>query len=714
MSQDNVTEFIDLIEKIRDNKILLPDFQRKFVWTDVDMQKGIIASVLSKLPIGSILLLEAKPTEYAAKVIGTKIRIDTTRIEGKVNFLLDGQQRITTLTNVFSNIVQENAGSVSNLVNQALKRRFFLKVPHWSPYLKENDIFGVKQLVFPLEHPSTDIPTFLSSDVKDCIVMYPFNANDDKPYNPKAKISNEIVNFCIMNEPSHYLYPLYLLSSRNGTIEYAMMARIIKNMSQKISESMIDYYTFVLTDPSEKRSFVTELANGANDIIDIDLLVNDPNEFKEVVTGRANTWQANFYNYLIGCLNTMQLNQVKVSEDKRDRAIDIYENMNRGGVSLSTFDLIMAKVSTVAPNVNYSDRIINDINKKRIYPESVVPMRIIPEFRAQNNYNASMFCEVYNSNDELNKTYIDVYLDVLSLICNVPDYNPDHYKIEYIKRPTILQLSASVIDANTSKVIDAMDRALFFLNVRCGLRKITDVNYALMLVVIAVIFANDNWFYNNDVHNKLEAWYWGCIFSGEFDSNQNDNMLRNLKELINYFNGKTSNLFVNLEKGIFNTEWFSNEDFVLMKYASDGRVPKMILRTKICQYLLAQTYHSLFDTNQKISVFYNRADELEAHHIVPLGGNLKELYKQKTNAIRKDKNNILNSPINFVYITKTDNLMIGSKNLTDYVKSIDTNSAFQCLIPTFQVTDQPDMILKNRFKTFSSSVLTNYRMLCGL
>ena len=43
----------------------------------------------------------------------------------------------------------------------------------------------------------------------------------------------------------------------------------------------------------------------------------------------------------------INLNQIIVEESKRDRAIDIYENLNRGGISLSVFDLIMARVAKV-------------------------------------------------------------------------------------------------------------------------------------------------------------------------------------------------------------------------------------------------------------------------------------------------------------------------------------------------------------------------------
>ena len=57
-------DFTELVHKIEDNKIVLPDFQRGFVWKDQKKQKALIASILTKLPIGTILLLEAKVDEY--------------------------------------------------------------------------------------------------------------------------------------------------------------------------------------------------------------------------------------------------------------------------------------------------------------------------------------------------------------------------------------------------------------------------------------------------------------------------------------------------------------------------------------------------------------------------------------------------------------------------------------------------------------------------
>ena len=53
---EKVEALSNLIDKIVKKEILLPDFQRKFIWKEEEKQGRLIASVLAKMPIGSILL----------------------------------------------------------------------------------------------------------------------------------------------------------------------------------------------------------------------------------------------------------------------------------------------------------------------------------------------------------------------------------------------------------------------------------------------------------------------------------------------------------------------------------------------------------------------------------------------------------------------------------------------------------------------------------
>ena len=119
-----------IIEEIKNNKIMLPDFQRQFDW-NIEKQIGLVASVLTKLPVGGILLLEADSKDYKSKRIGldSKEKI-VGEIPQKTNFLLDGQQRMTCLTNVFSDVIHEaSEKKVSRLAaRQLLATRFYLKI----------------------------------------------------------------------------------------------------------------------------------------------------------------------------------------------------------------------------------------------------------------------------------------------------------------------------------------------------------------------------------------------------------------------------------------------------------------------------------------------------------------------------------------------------------------------------------------------------------
>ena len=83
----------------------LPDYQREYVW-DGDQQKSLIASFFNATPLGSILLFRGtrggNSTSFMAKGLG---RVDNilpfTPSNEEVDYLLDGQQRVTTLINTF-------------------------------------------------------------------------------------------------------------------------------------------------------------------------------------------------------------------------------------------------------------------------------------------------------------------------------------------------------------------------------------------------------------------------------------------------------------------------------------------------------------------------------------------------------------------------------------------------------------------------------------
>lgn len=87
----------DLLAKVVEGKLQLPDFQRGWVWDDEHIQ-SLLVSVARSFPIGAVMLLET----------GGEIRFQVRAVEGvdlppntkPEELILDGQQRLTSLTQV--------------------------------------------------------------------------------------------------------------------------------------------------------------------------------------------------------------------------------------------------------------------------------------------------------------------------------------------------------------------------------------------------------------------------------------------------------------------------------------------------------------------------------------------------------------------------------------------------------------------------------------
>jgi hypothetical protein len=88
-----------LLEQVVEGKIQLPDFQRGWVWDDEHI-RSLLVSIARSFPIGSVMLLET----------GGSARFQIRLVEGvelspginatAENLILDGQQRLTSLTQV--------------------------------------------------------------------------------------------------------------------------------------------------------------------------------------------------------------------------------------------------------------------------------------------------------------------------------------------------------------------------------------------------------------------------------------------------------------------------------------------------------------------------------------------------------------------------------------------------------------------------------------
>ena len=717
----NLQEIIGDIEK---NKILLPDFQRKFVWTEEERQKKIVASILTKMPIGSILLLESNPSDYSSKIIGCRT-VNNGNTSTNVDFLLDGQQRITVLTNVFSNVIHNNCSKVSDLVSPTLKRRFFLRVPKWKRSREEMDLFGVRNLDFKYKNPDTSDPDFLSGDIMPFITCITFNTGDSSPFNPKNDLSTELDDFCF-NYEDGYLLPLFLMtpsSESNPSQVKLRLNTIRKNISERIKEEIEDHFE-TLQNEAEKKAFISEIFT--DDEKSCEAVQKDNSLLETRLSERAEVWEEELKEYLDSCVKNVSLNKIVVSSEKRARAIDIYENLNIGGVCLNIFDLIMAKVAK-EDSTPYYERLVACIKSEKEYSKSVIPADITAcmtyeKVQEENGvkklvkrdmiddkyYNASVWTKCYNEDkNEISQKYIDAFLNTLSLYSYNKEYVSSDYKVDLIKRTKILDIPSADIHQNTEKICTALDRSLMFFQTRCGIRSITELNYSLMISLVATVFTNDKWYNDVKVHSKLEAWYWCSLFSGSYDRDQNTVFIQDLQSVTDMLNksGNTDWISRNVDY-ILNAQNFSDEKLILMEKTQEERYPKRVLRMFICQYLLSKTYADMFDENLTISVFSKLADTLEAHHIIPLGSVKK--VNESTSQLRKDDKNICNSPLNFVLITKKSNDEISDDPLDVYITKITDQAKSALSIQNYTSAkidaDSTKQILAGRYVSLKGDI----------
>ena len=205
----------DIVDRILDNTIVLPDFQRGFTWKEKNRQKSLLASVLTKLPIGTVLFLNVKEDDYGYKKIGKNERnIDNLAGRQEVKALLDGQQRITVLTAFLSTKLQRE--NIDDLVSPTLERRYFLNLPSFQSILDgtKEDVFGGATLSFPQSFQG-NYPEISSEEMKERITFIHDRKKAFLYEKADTKDTREIREYCRNIDNSEdgdsYLVPLFYL-----------------------------------------------------------------------------------------------------------------------------------------------------------------------------------------------------------------------------------------------------------------------------------------------------------------------------------------------------------------------------------------------------------------------------------------------------------------------------------------------------------------------
>lgn len=689
---------IDLLKKADENELVLPNFQREYVWK-LEQQKLLIASFLVNLPIGTFLILNGQKNQFISKPLCFKREANSLQ---HCLFLLDGQQRLSTIKSVFSDLLNFNDWE-SNFDDL-----FYLLRNKWSLDLKEEsckECFGFEKLNF--KHDITfgnraSIEPIINSkeptDIIDAIkVTQIFKTKRETKYHPGRIFgSTSTSDFDKKIElatlfAADYEIPLFDILTAEKTI--------IKNALKFIANSKIELLKNIVKE-DEQNDFAKSCyyLKHLDNNIQSKYINGNWSEINGIWEALKENWVDDIIEYFKDIFKT-ELMVPNIKENELSRATSVFEFMNKGGTPLDSFDIMVAKFAQIGAQDTLYDKLEGFIRKDFIIPTSVSenPNRI--------EYN----CENFGvfSNSIISKQIKEIFLNFLSLntLNDIKDID-----LSCIKKDKILGLKTSQIDGSLNEAEKALQRSLAFLQFRCGIHNYNLLSYNLMLLPIGMVLKNDNVWNDLQKINKIEYWYWTSLFSGRYREKQNQRSIQDIKDLHSWIvDGNTSADLDARKTKIFQETNYSDEKTLLLQN-EDKSVPSAIYNG-ILQYVLSGKPSDFSIIPSKLIPWEVTTNgvTLQDHHIIPLGS--VTTINESSKELRNDKGNILNSPLNRTYITLKSNQQISSLSLDRYLPLLDTDITHSQFIPTGNYLEisankqLQEVFIKDRFDHIKRALL---------
>jgi hypothetical protein len=212
----------DLLRDIVSGKIQLPDFQRGWVWGDQDI-RSLLVSIARAFPVGAVMMLEAGgDTRFKVRPV-EGLESDKIKPEDTELLILDGQQRLTSLTQVL--MLQQPVDTRTN-TGKPLKRYYYIDIElaliGQENY--ENAIIGVDENRVIKENFGRDIKLDLSTPEQEYENFYfPCNQILNSDEWEEGLLAYDATKFGryaqfrkqILNEFRNYNVPIIELSKDN-------------------------------------------------------------------------------------------------------------------------------------------------------------------------------------------------------------------------------------------------------------------------------------------------------------------------------------------------------------------------------------------------------------------------------------------------------------------------------------------------------------------
>jgi len=500
------TKLLALIDKAYNGVVMLPDFQRNFVWARNDIEE-LIKSLLEDIFIGTLLILDTKPPDSPFKTIffqGAKIVNPNIR-ENPYTLILDGQQRLSSL------------------------------------------FYAIYSPDIPLKNTETPYAFFIDLN----------------------KLAIDNIDEAVFSWSKKWRG--YRSITNDGEYDYS------KLMQKKL---------LPLTIFSDSNKFYKLWYSNYEKLF-------NKEEAKKVLD-----YMENLLNYHILTL-TLGLSY----NDKPEEIAALFEKINRTGVKLSTYDLLVARLYKFIKLKESWETIFNEKNN-------------IKKFASRED-----------------NTYIP-YSFIQALVLS---------RDKSIKARDMIKIDSTILNNEQwDKVIDLVENKILQKMFNINKYGIANIGWLPYYPTVTLMIA----FYLRHTHpdvDKLDIWYWSSIFSERYSGSTETMMMRDFKEISQWFNdeNKTPEVVGQLRVQL-STGAYSLRDVRWRGSSKYKGVFNLLFKNE------AKDFY------QPEDLAYN---ELDDHHIFP-----KNFLKD----IDVDCNTVLNRTLIF---NKT-NKKISAKSPAEYIKEI--------------------------------------------
>jgi len=659
-----------------DLKLVLPNYQRDFVWTTAQ-QQDLLCSLLANVPIGSILILHGTAEDYASRPLGLNC---TATPSEECQYLLDGQQRLSAFKSIFGDFFLEATWKklskdaydpsrfkeIYDKIYSRLRRRWFLSLVASDG--ADEDPFGLKDLKFPAvrSFEPGDFQGFVESEFvhkgKSKEWYHP-NYTGEVAGRPLTghRLKLEIAKKAAQKKR----IPLWEIIDRPKDGLHVDALKLI-------ARSRLDELRAQVKDGA--LDLCTALEGVNPHIADI-VASGDETSISEAWTELQSYWVTEVTSFLTRLVE-LPIPTIELPVSESRRGVAIFETINRGGTTLSAFDLVVARMARKDEKISLSANVYDAVKQPFGLPDAV-----FGDNRSQKPATWTASCMKITENGGLSQNFKNFFLNYLGITCfrkikgSLSELKPDQ-----IKRAWILQLSKDEIFDNHQRVALVLQRALCFLQFRCGVVSDSDLKYKLMILPIASALEDDGVWQDKKQLDRVEYWYWASLFGGAYQSRQNENCIRDVVNLPKWLQDASSNPFETREQGTFAVKGYSDKA-TLLKENGDELIVSNV-EDAILQYVLSEEPKDFLKSDTRLTAWdvAGGTYQIEDHHIIPL--HEAATVGESTKKLRSKKTHILNSAANRTFILAESNKEIGSHSLKKYMDRVTASAAFGHILPT--------------------------------